>query len=151
MSPPSDAARGRAPEPPADPEAWTDEEWLAWLRATDGAGFGGDDDAEGGTETKMTAFTRRSGARALGAAMIGLRNAMYGVKEDEIVVVADAGGDPPGDDELHDVHLDPDYPERSEVIVHPDRAGDRTEPAGPSGDARAAGPDGAPRPGGSGD
>ena len=54
--------------------------------------------------------------------MIGLRNAMYGVPKDEIVVVAEAGGDPPNDD-LHDVRLDPDHPERSEVVVRKRRNG----------------------------
>jgi hypothetical protein len=103
---PSDAGPGGPAEPPADPEAWTDEEWLAWLRATDGAGFGGGDGDEAGTGTRMTTFTRRPGAKALGAAMIGLRNAMYGVSEDEVVVVADAGGDPPNDDP-HDVPSTP--------------------------------------------
>ena len=112
-----DRTDGRAPEPPADPEAWTDEEWLEWLRATDGEGFGGGDGEEDGAPTRMTAFTRRPAGRALGAAMIGLRNAIYGFKEDEIAIVADAGGDPPNDTDLHDVRLDPDHPERSEVIV----------------------------------
>jgi hypothetical protein len=120
---PGDERAGGAPEPPADPEAWTDEQWLEWLRATDGVGFGGTDGEEGTDPgTKMAAFTHRPGARALGAAMLGLRNAMYGRPDDEIVVVADAGGDPPGSDsELHELHLDPDHPERSEVVVHEDR------------------------------
>jgi hypothetical protein len=122
VSRPSEARPGGPIEPPADPEAWTDEEWLAWLRATDGAGFGGGDGDEACTGTRMTAFTRRPGAKALGAAMIGLRNAMYGVPEDEVVVVADAAGDPPNDD-LHDVRLDPDHPERSEVVVRKPRHG----------------------------
>ncbi len=139
MSPPPGVPHGETPEPPADPEAWTDEEWLDWLRATDGSGFGGGDDEEGGAGTRMTAFTRRPGARAIGAAMIGLRNALYGYKEDEIVIVADAGGDPPNDPDLHDVHLDPEFPERSEVVVHlrPDHS-----PGGPIGSS-PAGPHGA--------
>lgn len=149
MSPPPDAPSGGAPEPPADPEAWTDEQWLAWLRATDGEGFGGGDGEEEGTTTRMTAFTRGPTGRALGAAMIGLRNALYGGKKDEIVVVADAGGDPPNDPELHDVHLDPDHPERSEVIVHTRR--DITDPVDqdlhdvedfPDDEADDAGPEG---------
>lgn len=135
MPPPTDATRGGAPEPPADPEAWTDEEWLEWLRATDGEGFGGGDGEDDGTPTRMTAFTRRPTGRAIGAAMIGLRNAIYGVKDDEIVIVADAGGDPPSDPDLHDVHLDPDHPERSEVIVHPQRGADPADPRLRSDDA----------------
>ena len=133
---------GDVPEPPADPEAWTDEEWLAWLRATDGAGFGGDDGDEGGDPgTKMTTFTRRPAPRALGAAMLGLRNAMYGRPDDEVAVVADAGGEPPGSDtELHDLRLDPEHPERSEVVVHDERRpgaeGEASEGNDPSPPAR---------------
>ena len=52
----------------------------------------------------------------LGAAMLGLHEVIYGPHGNEIVIVVDAGGDPPGDD-LPEVHLDPDHPERSEVIV----------------------------------
>jgi hypothetical protein len=77
--------------------------------------------------------------------MLGLRNAMYGRPDDEIVVVADAGGDPPGSDtELHDLHLDPDHPERSEVVVHDDRHvarpvdAEEDDGAGESGDEQAA-------------
>jgi len=121
----SDDDARQVPEPPADPEAWTDEQWLAWLVATDGAGHGGDDGEEtDATATRMGALARRPGPRALGAAMIGLRNAMYGLPDDEVVVVADASGDPPSDDR-HDIRLDPEHPERSEVVVHPPPEEDR--------------------------
>ena len=127
---------GDVPDPPSDPEAWTDEEWLAWLRATDGAGFGGPDGGEDDDPgTKMSAFTKRPASRALGAAMLGLRNAMYGRPDDEVAVVVDADGDPPGADapELHDLHLDPEHPERSEVVVRQDRPGRGNGDAGDPG------------------
>jgi len=56
----------------------------------------------------------------LGAAMLGLHDVIYG-RRDEIVIVADAGGDPPGDD-LPELHLDPHHPERSQVVMRPRRA-----------------------------
>jgi hypothetical protein len=101
-------------EPPEDAEAWTDEQWLAWLRRTDdelGAL------ADGPERRRVTARWRdRPGATVLGAAMLGLRDAIYGRPDDEVVIVQAASGDPP-DDDLPVVHLDPEHPERSEVVV----------------------------------
>jgi len=100
---------GRAPlgEPPADAEAWTDEQWIAWLEATD---------AE---EDEAGAPRLRSGARRpasmLGVAMLGLRDLIYG-RVEEAAIVVDCGGDPPRGD-TPEVHLDPDHPERSTVVV----------------------------------
>lgn len=65
--------------------------------------------------------------------MLGLHEVIYGPHDDQIVVVVDAGGEPPGDD-LPEVHLDRDHPERSEVIV-------RREPPTPQpGEADSAPP-----------
>jgi hypothetical protein len=58
----------------------------------------------------------------MGNAMVGLHNVMYGRFDDEVVAVADASGDPPDDDRPR-VHLDPDHPERSEVVVRARRGG----------------------------
>ncbi|MHB8681715.1 MAG: hypothetical protein ACYDA2_06445 [Acidimicrobiales bacterium] len=100
------------PEPPQDPEAWSDEQWLDWLRATDADDEAADADAE-----RVTArWMERPGPSALGAAMIGLRNALYGEPEEKAVYVAEAPGGPP-DDDAPVVHLDPEHPERSEVVV----------------------------------
>lgn len=99
------------PQPPPDPEEWTDEEWLAWLEATDAA------DADPDMRPPRLARWRdRPGSSVLGAAMLGLRDAIYGRPDDEVVVVGETSGDPP-DDDLPVVHLDPDHPERSEVVV----------------------------------
>jgi hypothetical protein len=102
------AASRDAGQPPRDPETWTDEQWLAWLEATD-------EDAPGKTSTDPKR-TRRRPTGALGAAMLGLRDALYGRVDDDVVIVADGGGDPPNDDTPL-VHLDPEHPERSEVVV----------------------------------
>ena len=110
-------------EPPEDAEAWTDEQWLAWLRQTDG-----EQQAEEIDRPRVTAKWRdRPGATVLGAAMLGLRDAIYGRPDDEIVIVQDASGDPP-DDDAPVVHLDPEHPERSEVVVRRRGGGRRRRP-----------------------
>jgi hypothetical protein len=105
-SPPGDRA-----DPPHDPEDWTDEQWLAWLEATD-------PDHDTDTAPRLAAWRDHPVGSVLGAAMLGLRDAIYGRVDNEVAIVQEAGGDPP-DDDLHDIHLDPDHPERSEVVVRP--------------------------------
>jgi len=112
--------------PPEDAESWTDEEWISWLEATD------DSDAPGAPGSRPPRhWSRRRPAGMLGAAMLGLHEVIYGRHDEEIVIVADAGGDPPGDD-VPEVHLDPEHPERSEVIVRRHRQAE-TDPPGMSG------------------
>jgi hypothetical protein len=110
-------------EPPQDAESWTDEQWLSWLEATDDpeaprhAGAG-----------RSRHWRERRPASMLGAAMLGLHEVIYGPHREEIVIVVDADGEP-HDDDLPEVHLDPDHPERSEVIV---RRGGSTSPDDPT-------------------
>lgn len=97
------------PEPPEDAEDWTDEQWIEWLERTDSA--------EGGQPTPYDGPPRRStGKQLLAAAMLGLHQAIYGPKKDEIAIVVDAGGDPPDPDEM-ELHLE-DEPAASKVIIH---------------------------------
>jgi hypothetical protein len=98
-------------EPPDDPEEWTDEQWLAWLEATDPG-----DAPEAGP--RLAAWRDHPVGSVLGAAMLGLRDAIYGRQDNEVTIVQEAAGDPP-DDDLHDIHLDPEHPERSEVVIRP--------------------------------
>ncbi|MHB8328533.1 MAG: hypothetical protein ACYDD6_02695 [Acidimicrobiales bacterium] len=109
-------------EPPEDPEDWTDEQWLDWLQATDG-----DHPGSGGSGRVTARWRDRPGGQLLGAAMLGLRDAIYGRPDDQVVIVVEASGDPP-DDDLPVVHLDPDHPERSEVVVRSRRTGRRRSP-----------------------
>jgi hypothetical protein len=97
-------------QPPSDPDSWTDEQWLTWLKATD-------DVVEHGDVPATVAFriTHSAGGQALGDAMRGLANAMYGPKDEDIVIVSEAGGQPE-DDEPFVVHLDRDHPERSTAV-----------------------------------
>ena len=130
------------PPPPSDADDWTEEQWIAWLEAVDAA----EDPPPARAPRRLR---DRRPASMLGNAMLGLHEVIYG-RPDEIVIVADAGGDPPGDDRP-ELFLDPDHPERSEVMIRRRRppapeaeegAGERSE--GPSqGDPAGGAPDGA--------
>jgi hypothetical protein len=114
--------------PPEDAESWTDEQWISWLEATDDPDGRPTHDAP-----RPRHWSKGRSASALGAAMLGLHEVIYGPRQDEIVIVVDAGGDPPGDGP--EVHLDPDHPERSEVIVRrdePTASSDQPESSAPT-------------------
>ncbi len=98
-----------ATEPPADPDEWTDEQWIAWLEATDER-----EETREGTPTDGATPRRRSGG-VMGQAMLGLAAAMYGEDQQEIVVVVEDDGEPEPDRPFA-VRLDPDRPERSSVV-----------------------------------
>jgi hypothetical protein len=101
---------GGVPTPPADPEDWSDDQWIAWLDATD-------PEESPDLGPRLASWRSHPVGSVLGAAMLGLRDAIYGRPENEVAIVKDAPGGPPGDDEP-DVRLDPDHPERSQVVVH---------------------------------
>jgi hypothetical protein len=99
-------------EPPSDPEEWSDEQWIAWLRATDGAG---DAPESHPPVTVGSRLAHSAGGSVLGEAMLALSQAMYGRRDDEVVIVVDGGAaDAPDVD--YELHLDPDHPERSSVV-----------------------------------
>ena len=95
--------------PPADPESWTDEQWLAWLRATDDEPTRA---AERPTLTERAANTAIG--VVLGQAMLGMARAIYGRPDEDIVIVADGEG-PSREDEPFTVHLDFEDPGQSSV------------------------------------
>ena len=98
-------------EPPPDPEDWSDEQWIEWLKRTDAAD--GED-----VSRPVTAFGRiahSSGGSVLGQAMLGMANAIYGRNDNEVVIVVD-GSSQPDADKPFSVRLDPDHPERSVVV-----------------------------------
>jgi hypothetical protein len=97
-------------QPPADPDAWTHEQWIEWLDATD---TGPD-----ATPRVYAPKVASSGGVILGAAMMGLHRAVYGdAKKPEIVVEAEADGK----DDGMKIDLDPDDPTHSTVVVNPPR------------------------------
>jgi hypothetical protein len=102
-------------EPPADAKEWSDEQWIAWLRATDGP------EPAAGPDRPVTTGSRlahSAGGSALGGAMLALSQAIYGRRDDEVVIVVD-GGSGAAPDADFEVHLDPDHPERSAVVFRP--------------------------------
>ncbi len=96
---------------PEDPEAWTDEQWLAWLEEVD-------EEASPEPEGHPAHRRRSMPSTLLGAAMLGMHRAIYGDEEPDVVILVDAEGEPPDPEEL-EVHLDPEDPDASTVTVRP--------------------------------
>lgn len=108
-------------EPPADPEEWSDEEWLAWLRATD-------EPMTDRSAPRASTGSRIAGSRSasiIGESMLALSQAIYGRRDDDIVIVAE-GDSTSASGVDFEVHLDPDHPERSSVVFRR-HSGDRND------------------------
>jgi hypothetical protein len=95
--------------PPFDPDDWTDEQWIEWLRATETV-----------EDVDRRAYAPRLSSpvsAVLGAAMMGLQKGIYGdVEKPEVVIEIDADGQ----DDGVKVVLDPDDPSQSTIVVRPD-------------------------------
>jgi hypothetical protein len=100
--------------PPADADEWSDEEWLAWLSETDGSVI---DPATPGPVTPAS-DKLPVGGQLLYAGMRGLFEVIYGHIEQPAIVIEASGGDPEEPESL-EVHLDPEHPEDSTVMVRP--------------------------------
>ncbi len=124
-------------QPPVDPQDWTDEQWLEWLEATDGeAAVPGDDSGPGGGRRTVADRVRSSpAARGMGGAMVALHEIFYKPKDDEVVIVAQAGGEPPDPDAL-ELDLDPDHPEASTATIPASRQKRRGSAGSPGGEGR---------------
>jgi hypothetical protein len=95
-----------AEEPPDDPEDWTEEQWLDFLAEAPS-------DPDTGRAHPLTRATSSPSGVVLGAAMLGLDQAIYGERPKvEIVAEADANG---ADDGA--VDLDLDDPSASHIRV----------------------------------
>jgi hypothetical protein len=101
--------------PPFDPEEWTDEQWLAWLKATDQIA-GRDVDIP---ESVASRVAKSAPGQVLGQAMLGLAQAIYGKHDEDVTIVEEAPSDPTDDDGFI-VTLDFENPERSAVIFRKD-------------------------------
>ncbi|MGA2970299.1 MAG: hypothetical protein ABSE75_10880 [Acidimicrobiales bacterium] len=93
--------------PPKDAEDWTDDQWLTWLKATDGEVT----DAIS-PPSVASRVVHSTGGQMLGQAMMGLAIAMYGPKQEEVIIVAEGDGEP-ADDEPFTVKLNPDQTGKS--------------------------------------
>jgi kynureninase len=97
--------------PPADADEWTDEQWLSWLKASDADNH--DDVAVAPTLGERAA--RSTVGQAVGQAMMGMAQAIYGTTDDELIIVAEGDGEPI-DDRPFTVRLDFDNPGQSSVV-----------------------------------
>lgn len=76
------------------------------------------DDEEHAPPTPIQRFERSATGMILSAGLLGLRDALEGPKKEEVQVVSDWSGDPPFTDP-YVLHLDPEHPEDSIVMVRP--------------------------------
>jgi hypothetical protein len=102
------------PEPPADADDWSDEQWIDWLKATDAPEEPADQSTPVTTGSRVA---QSAGGRILGDAMIGLARALYGPPKQKPAIVVESGE--PGDDQL-ELYLDFDHPDQSYVVVEKD-------------------------------
>lgn len=102
-------------DPPADPDEWSDEEWLAWLEETDAGGAALDAER---APVRPAAETLPVPGQMLYAGMRGLFQVIYGHIEQPAIVIEASGGDPE-EPESVEINLDPDHPEDSTVVVRP--------------------------------
>jgi hypothetical protein len=98
-------------EPPSDPDEWTDEQWLEWLKATDGVFL---DEPEESISEVVQRIVQSTPGQVIGQAMLGMAQAMYGQRDNEVVIVIEANGEKV-DEEPFAIRLDFDNPERSLV------------------------------------
>jgi hypothetical protein len=98
-------------EPPSDPDEWTDEQWLEWLKATDGVLF---DEPEESISEVVQRIVQSTPGQVIGQAMLGMAQAIYGHRDDEVVMVIGVNGETV-DEEPFAIRLDFDNPERSRV------------------------------------
>ncbi len=78
-------------EPPQDPDDWTEEQWREWLANAP-------PDPETGRAHPLTRVASSPSGTVLGAAMLGLEQAIYGERPKvEVVAEADADGLDHGD------------------------------------------------------
>ncbi len=95
-------------EPPEDADDWTEEQWRAWLAAAP-------PDPDSGKAHPLTRAMRAPSGVVLGAAMLGLDQAIYGERPKvEIVAEVDGEGLDTGD-----IDLDLDDPAGSRIALDP--------------------------------
>jgi hypothetical protein len=102
-------------DPPEDPNDWTDEQWLDWLKSTD------DVTLEGSSESMSEVVTRiatSTPGQVIGQAMLGMAQAMYGRQDDEIVIVVEGSGEKTADEPFA-VRLDFEHPGLASVEFKP--------------------------------
>ena len=102
--------------PPANADEWSDQQWIDWLRATDGDALAA---ARTTSVTTVSRVAHSAGGQILGTAMIGLARALYGREQEKPAVIAESAE--PGTDQPFELHLDFDHPEQSLASLKPVR------------------------------
>lgn len=96
-------------EPPGEAGDWSEEEWRAWLAEAPA-------DPDTGRAHPLTRAASSSSGTVLGAAMLGLQQALYGERPKvEVVAEADADGL-----DLGAIDLDAADPSASRLTLPPD-------------------------------
>jgi hypothetical protein len=101
--------------PPADPDEWTDEQWIDWLKATDPAASS---EPASAPVTVAGRVVHSAGGRALGQTMLGVAWAIYGRHDEKPAIVIEANSEPEKEQPFS-LFLDPDHPERSFAVRRP--------------------------------
>jgi hypothetical protein len=97
------------PEEPDGSDDWTEEQWRAWLAQAPA-------DPDTGRAHPLTRATSSPSGVVLGAAMLGLEQAIYGERPKvEVVAEADADGL-----DLGDLDLDGEDPASSRLTLRPE-------------------------------
>jgi len=99
--------------PPADPNEWSDEQWIEWLVATDEAA-----EIDSTSSVLKRAASTKSG-QVLGQAMLGMANAIYGTKESQVQIVVE-NKEKSLEKDSFVVNLDFENPESSTVSFKPE-------------------------------
>jgi hypothetical protein len=102
--------------PPADPDEWTNEQWIAWLNETDANTLA---DRNRPPVTVAGRVVHSGAGQVLGQTMMGLARAIYGPRENKPPIIAQANSDPEKDRPFS-LNLDFDHPSDSTVVLHPD-------------------------------
>lgn len=104
----------RPDPPPQVADEWSNDQWIEWLNRTDEENSGLEAAA---VVTPLARAARSRGGQALGGAMLGLAQAIYGPEERRPPLVVESA-EPDPDDPL-ELHLDFEHPERSFVVLKP--------------------------------
>lgn len=96
-------------EPPRQSEDWSEEEWRTWLAQAP-------PDPDTGRAHPLTRATSSPSGSVLGAAMLGLQQALYGERP-KVEVVAEVDADGP---DLAAIELDAADPAASRLTLPPD-------------------------------
>jgi hypothetical protein len=97
--------------PPLNADDWSDDQWLTWLKATDQDALNQNMDAAPSVASRIVQST---GGQMLGQAMMGLAIAIYGQKQEEVIIVAEGNGESTDDDPFT-VQLNPDQPGKATI------------------------------------